>query len=247
MKPPQHAIREDVHCASCGYNLRGLPPIGKCPECGDSIRASLRLRWMSEPANRLRHQHGLAMQITAIALMVLCGLPFLVIASFVVRFHVPLWVYHGALLLVSATIAVATFTATRTVDGAQQLGLRWPLRIAAAVTTAILLVLNTLALAISAFPWMTNVDLWRHACTSGLATLLLFAIQVMPSTRGIESLAHHGARGLGFATIAVLAAFLAVNVTLGLEAAGCASVLLAFACTVSSTAFFWFVGRELWS
>jgi hypothetical protein len=31
----------DVPCAGCGYDLRGLPPDGRCPECGGSIPASL--------------------------------------------------------------------------------------------------------------------------------------------------------------------------------------------------------------
>jgi len=31
----------DIHCSSCGYNLRGLPVNGHCPECGKSIKETL--------------------------------------------------------------------------------------------------------------------------------------------------------------------------------------------------------------
>lgn len=30
-------VQEDLACVYCGYNLRGLPLSGKCPECGGSI------------------------------------------------------------------------------------------------------------------------------------------------------------------------------------------------------------------
>jgi hypothetical protein len=35
------AIAVDVPCRRCGYNLRGLSPAGRCPECGQSIADSL--------------------------------------------------------------------------------------------------------------------------------------------------------------------------------------------------------------
>lgn len=34
-------IEHDVSCTQCGYNLRGLEPSGKCPECGTTIGASI--------------------------------------------------------------------------------------------------------------------------------------------------------------------------------------------------------------
>jgi hypothetical protein len=36
------AVAWDVPCQGCGYNLRGLPAAGQCPECGAPAAASLR-------------------------------------------------------------------------------------------------------------------------------------------------------------------------------------------------------------
>ena len=36
------AIRFDVKCRKCGYNLRGLHPFGDCPECGAPVPDSMR-------------------------------------------------------------------------------------------------------------------------------------------------------------------------------------------------------------
>ena len=35
------AVEDDVPCVACGYNLRGLAPFGRCPECGGSIHPSV--------------------------------------------------------------------------------------------------------------------------------------------------------------------------------------------------------------
>lgn len=34
-------LEHDLFCASCGYNLRGLAPDGKCPECGTPVSRSI--------------------------------------------------------------------------------------------------------------------------------------------------------------------------------------------------------------
>lgn len=34
-------LQRDVPCGNCGYNLRGLPRNGRCPECGRNIKDSL--------------------------------------------------------------------------------------------------------------------------------------------------------------------------------------------------------------
>lgn len=38
--PLQPAILRDMTCGTCGYNLRGLSPDGRCPECGHPIEES---------------------------------------------------------------------------------------------------------------------------------------------------------------------------------------------------------------
>lgn len=38
----QGAIAIDLACLQCGYNLRGLDPAGRCPECGADIAVSTR-------------------------------------------------------------------------------------------------------------------------------------------------------------------------------------------------------------
>lgn len=35
------AIQADIPCLDCDYNLRGLPPDGRCPECGESVAEAL--------------------------------------------------------------------------------------------------------------------------------------------------------------------------------------------------------------
>lgn len=42
MATPITSIRAtEVHCIACDYNLRGLDPAGRCPECGHSVADSV--------------------------------------------------------------------------------------------------------------------------------------------------------------------------------------------------------------
>ena len=36
-----NTLDQDLNCLNCGYNLRGLPERGQCPECGDRICLSI--------------------------------------------------------------------------------------------------------------------------------------------------------------------------------------------------------------
>ncbi len=57
-EPDAPAVAADVPCRRCGYNLRGLPTDGRCPECGTPVGLSVRggLIRYSDPAwiDRLR-------------------------------------------------------------------------------------------------------------------------------------------------------------------------------------------------
>lgn len=55
-------IERDVACIGCDYNLRGLRPSGNCPECGEPIRRSLRLR-RTPVVNEWRIQMGMAIRL----------------------------------------------------------------------------------------------------------------------------------------------------------------------------------------
>jgi hypothetical protein len=46
----KRTIENDLPCVRCRYNLRGLPPDGRCPECAVAVAASRRRHlWSAEP------------------------------------------------------------------------------------------------------------------------------------------------------------------------------------------------------
>jgi hypothetical protein len=76
-EPPM--VLGDVPCSGCGYNLRGLPTAGICPECGRAVEFTLRgnlLRFASSEYLR-QIDLGLVVILTAIVayfVVVLAGL-----------------------------------------------------------------------------------------------------------------------------------------------------------------------------
>jgi hypothetical protein len=244
---PALSIQDDVPCASCGYNLRGLSPGGKCPECGDSIRAALRFRWMQRPENRRRQRQGLAMQITAIALAGLGSLPLIWACTTVLRADVSIHFYYVAIELAALLITAAIFSGTRPVEGVRPSRVRWPLRLGACLATLIVSFLNYQLLAPRTISWTLGFDPWHALVMVSLAVLLLWTVEVLPVVETLEASSRHPAKGWGYTTVSLLGLFLTVGLIVGLEQAGCLSVILAFLVTSAATVFYWSVGRELCS
>jgi hypothetical protein len=100
-------IDHDLICVSCGYNLRGLSPSGRCPECGSLIAATI---------NRGRPPLPLHYRLARVALVALCaGSGSLVAAAAAFRVQHPrsLWYFWGDVggvgILVGLVVLAASF------------------------------------------------------------------------------------------------------------------------------------------
>ncbi|MBN1512009.1 MAG: hypothetical protein JXB13_08340 [Phycisphaerae bacterium] len=70
--PDPTLLETDLPCVSCGYNLRGLPPDGRCPECATPVAVSLQGDWLRF-ANRQWLQ-GIRWGVAALIAAHLCPL-----------------------------------------------------------------------------------------------------------------------------------------------------------------------------
>ncbi len=74
-------IDRDVACASCGYNLRGLAPDGRCPECGAPIANSLRGNTLSSCDPRWLGRLRLGADLIRVGMIVSVGLVLAVVIT----------------------------------------------------------------------------------------------------------------------------------------------------------------------
>lgn len=60
-------LDRDIECAHCSYNLRGLRPNGRCPECDEDINYSLaaEVMWLASPRWLRRQALGLLTMVAA--------------------------------------------------------------------------------------------------------------------------------------------------------------------------------------
>ncbi len=98
------AIRDDVHCVACGYNLRGLNPGRNCPECGSPIPLERRPNdpllsgSMGEKSMML---WGLTLLALSAAGAVALRLIFAVMWAVSFRGAIPMWTYIALAMVIS--------------------------------------------------------------------------------------------------------------------------------------------------
>lgn len=79
--PPIQTVGEEVPCTRCGYSLRGLAIVGKCPECGWPVEASLNgnlLRYAS-PDYLQKLQRGIVIVLSSVIAQLVLGLVIMIV------------------------------------------------------------------------------------------------------------------------------------------------------------------------
>jgi hypothetical protein len=95
----------DIPCARCGYNLHGLTPPGKCPECGFEIDVSIRVCLAGAAGVPPPQPHWLRQMIEAVAIALL-SFAISIIADFALTRGpaLPRWRMVGTSLLWGASL-----------------------------------------------------------------------------------------------------------------------------------------------
>ena len=151
----------DITCRGCGYNLRGLSPAGRCPECGRPVRDSL--------AGNALHAADLAWlgRLVSGASLICTGLLFSLLTLLAVGVPVSAVIGNAPLMpILLLPLVLAALTASLTLVGAWRLttrepdhhpgsgafSRRWCVRLASLATTAVLLSASALWLASARWP-----------------------------------------------------------------------------------------------
>ena len=121
-------------CDACGYDLRGLPAGGRCPECGLAVRAGRPRTMILWPAG-LRRTLAAAVGGLLLALVgrLVCGVGLLFAAADVAAAGIGLCAFGGAAAFASLLLAAAK---VRQTPLAARVGVWWPLFVSAAAETA---------------------------------------------------------------------------------------------------------------
>lgn len=124
-KPAEKPIETDRSCAECGYNLRGLTPGNKCPECGTAIPGehdpgpSDELLGEGDPKSRRSWQIGLGLAAGCVAFSFVSRWIVSLLAIFILGKRPD--VYHFIMILCSIIWVVAVWMITpKTLD------VQWP-------------------------------------------------------------------------------------------------------------------------
>ena len=174
----------DLACVGCGYNLRGMSVRGKCPECGLGVLATVLsvIDPHAEQLQEIRHRRlvagglvawaGFALLAAALA-WIIHGV--LVLRSFGLRLHVPLWVGHAS----AACVLLSGISALVLARPHGHIPLRRTLMVmlAALLSVALMVVHDRLLFSViisgrSPFLAHSDVDVERHALRLGGALLL---------------------------------------------------------------------------
>jgi hypothetical protein len=104
-------VTEDMLCVHCGYNVRGLPVDGRCPECGTPVSWSLRgdLLRHADPEWLDRLRLGTVLKLWNIVLGIGLG----IVGAILVSVGVPQWMLLplgvlGGVLGLCASFAITT-------------------------------------------------------------------------------------------------------------------------------------------
>lgn len=73
--PSFETLAEDLYCGRCSYNLRGLAPDARCPECGTAVALSLQGNWLhlADPIWLRRLRLGAALKLWGLLVGVFVG------------------------------------------------------------------------------------------------------------------------------------------------------------------------------